>query len=277
MPRSAAHSWLWALVVAAVQMGGAGAQALDLYTTQTVTSGTAEPRRAIGFAQCLRQVLVKVSGDQRLLDEPLVAEQASHAADLVASYSFRDRLAGIPIHDEQGSYDRPHDLTCVFDPGRLDAFLKRLDRTPWLSRPRLVAVIAIRDMKGAESLLASDSGGVRDEDMRLALAAAAQGLALPLVLPTLQELWQAGIAADSPPAAGNSQPGALARSAGADLALWGTMVWSDAALGWVVDWRLVPSGADQHWEISGVGFDDAFRNAVAGAAQVLSGNGVPGQ
>ncbi|WP_378945211.1 DUF2066 domain-containing protein [Mesorhizobium sp. ANAO-SY3R2] len=273
MARRATHGWLWALVVAAALPAGAPANASDLYTMRTVTSGTAEPRRAIGFAQCFRDVLVRVSGDQRLLDEPLVAEQASHAGDLVASYSFRDRLAGIPIHDEQGSYDRPHDLACVFDPAKLDAFLERLGRKPWLVRPRLVAAIAIRDMKGAEYLLASDSRGGRDEDMRAALAAAADRLALPLVLPSLQQLSRAGIVADG--TASDGRLGALATSAGTDLALSGKMVWSDAALGWVADWRLASSGTVRHWEIRGVGFDDAFRDGVAGAAQVLSGNGEP--
>ena len=45
------------------------------------------------------------------------------AGDYVASFTYRDRLEGIPIHDEQGTYDRPHDLTVNVDPAKIDAAL----------------------------------------------------------------------------------------------------------------------------------------------------------
>ena len=61
-----------------------------------------------------------------------------------------------------------------------------------------------------------------------------------------------------------------------DLALVGSMVWSEETLGWVADWHLVAPGRAYRWQIRGVGFDEAFRNAIAGAAQVLSGHGQPG-
>ena len=57
--------------------------------------------------------------------------------------------------------------------------------------------------------------------------------------------------------------------------LAGTLTWSDAARGWIADWRLIAAGSVFRWRISGVSFDDAFRNAIRGAAQILSGNGTP--
>ena len=53
------------------------------------------------------------------------------------------------------------------------------------------------------------------------------------------------------------------------------MVWNEQALGWVADWRLGSRDESYGWQVRGVGFDDAFRNAMAGAAQILSGNGRP--
>ena len=47
--------------------------------------------------------------------------------------------------------------------------------------------------------------------------------------------------------------------AGGDLALAGSLVWSDEAMGWVADWRLAASGGDHRWGERGVGFDEAFR------------------
>jgi hypothetical protein len=62
---------------------------------------------------------------------------------------------------------------------------------------------------------------------------------------------------------------------GGDLALVGNMLWSEEALGWIVDWRLSAEGKSYRWQIRGVSFEDAFRNAIAGAAQILSGHGRP--
>ncbi|WP_409526985.1 hypothetical protein [Rhizobium sp. G21] len=57
-----------------------------------------------------------MSGDQRLLAHPRLAELRQRAASFISGFSYRDRLAGKPIHDEQGTYDRPHDLICRYDP-----------------------------------------------------------------------------------------------------------------------------------------------------------------
>jgi len=77
-------------------------------------------------------------------------------------------------------------------------------------------------------------------------------------------------------AEGSAPMEAAAAAAGGVVPLAGTLVWSDAELGWIATWRLPFGGEDHRWQIRGVSFDDAFRNALRGAAQVLSGNGEPG-
>ncbi|RWF64141.1 MAG: DUF2066 domain-containing protein, partial [Mesorhizobium sp.] len=62
---------------------------------------------------------------------------------------------------------------------------------------------------------------------------------------------------------------------GADRALAGSIVWNDKELGWIADWRLAEDGKTYQWQVRGVSFDEAFRVAVKGAAQILSGNGQP--
>ena len=59
----------------------------------------------------------------------------------------------------------------------------------------------------------------------------------------------------------------IALSLGADHVLTGHLDWDSKALGWIGTWRL-DSGAP--WTIQGVNFDAAFRDAVGGAAQVVS-------
>jgi hypothetical protein len=49
----------------------AGAGALDeLYTSQAIVTGTGEKNRQLGFRDCLERVLLRVSGDQRLVARP---------------------------------------------------------------------------------------------------------------------------------------------------------------------------------------------------------------
>jgi hypothetical protein len=67
----------------------------------------------------------------------------------------------------------------------------------------------------------------------------------------------------------------VAELSDSELPLVGDLRWSDAALGWVATWSLKARGHRHRWSISGVNYEEAFRNPVRGAARVLSGNGEP--
>lgn len=214
---------------------------------------------------------MRVSGDQRLLVRPELAALRDRAGDLVASFDYRDRLEGIPIHDEQGSNDRPHDLTCRFDRSKFDAALASLGSKPWLAeRPAVVAFLQV-ERGGRRFMLAAD--GVDDPHIAESFAAAAGPMAMRLVLPpkaVLDPIRFDALAEGDLPILGDA-----AKSAGGDVALAGRLAWSDADLGWVADWRIAFEGKAYEWQVRGVSFDEAFRVAMRGAAQVLSGNGQP--
>jgi hypothetical protein len=243
----------------------------SLYRAQSVTNGTGEVNRALGLAPCLEEVLVKVSGDPRLIGDPRVAEMTPHAADYVTGFVYRDLLNGRPPNHEQGTYDRPQYLTADFDRDKIDALLASLGRKPWpLTRPDVVAFFEIEPMRGDRFTLARAGGERLAVDMRLALGAAAERTGLPLQLPQQDEVDT--IRQEKP------EPGALAdvaRTLGGDPLLVGTIAWREEALGWIGDWQLGYKGKDYRWQVRGVSFDDAFRNAVRGTAQILSGNGQP--
>jgi hypothetical protein len=265
---------LTALVMLGCGTAGAG-EVEDLYRAQTIVTGQGEESRRLGFAACLEQVLVKVSGDPRLLGDPAVAALAEQAGPFVTGFAFHDRMAGIPVHDEQGTRDRPYDLTVDFDPGKIDAALRSLGREPWgPPRPRVVVFLGV-GLGGATYLLASDSK--RGRDQREALAAAAARFGMPIALPDEAALAAAGLSYAKLSAVDLSTLDAAARTIGGDLALAGDLLWSEEALGWVATWRLDARGKSHHWQIRGVSFDDAFRNAMSGAAQILSGHGQPDQ
>jgi hypothetical protein len=195
------------------------------------------------------------------------------AGQYVSAFYYRDRFEGKPVHDEQGTYDRPHFLTCQFDPQKINGILQMLGRKPWLGhRPRLVMVLKVHGRTNS-GLLSRD--GPFDPDMREALANAAQRYGLTVNLPSAAMLEGNQINIDK---AESTPPDGLLRLvelSDSELPLVGDLRWNDAALGWVANWSLPVNGQRHGWSVSGVNYDEAFRNAVRGAARILSGSGKP--
>src|SRR5262249_55895081 len=152
-----------------------------LYQAQTAVTGQGEANRILGFALCLTEVLIKVSGDPRLADDPRVAAMGRDAAALVHEFRYHDQMSGTPTRDEQATRDRPGDPTVGLDRSKVDAALRRLGGAPWAGpRPRLVVFLGIRN--GATAyLLARD--GERGQGQREALATAGVKRGLSVALP----------------------------------------------------------------------------------------------
>ena len=112
--------------------------------------------------------------------------------------------------------------------------------------------------------------------MRDSLAAATVPLALSVSLPDTATLNRDGLTAGNIGAASDETVNTVAKATNADVALLGRLSWSDVDLGWIAEWSLSIDGKHHAWSVKGVSFDEAFRNAVRGAAPVLSGNGAPG-
>jgi hypothetical protein len=265
---------LWILwSVLAVHGAHARSVIENIYQAQTITTGLMEENRPAAFARCLMDVLVKASGDPRLLNDRRAIDLSQDAVRLVRTFRYRDRLEGVPIHDEQGTRDRPHDLTVEFDPDRVLETLRTLGREPWTADRPLIALIVSVHFGSAPYILAQD--GERGIDQREALHAASQRVGVPVTLPEKAIVEAARIDPSAAPVIDAAAADALAHQVGADLALVGRMTFSDQAGGWVADWSLSQPKGITHWVVRGVNFDEAFRNALRGAGQILSGNGEP--
>jgi hypothetical protein len=252
-----------ALVLFAVTARAQPVPSDALYQARAIVTGEGEAERGRGFALCLEEVLVKLSGDPRLRHDSRVRSLEAKAGRLVASFHYHDRMSGIPVHDEQGTRERPFDLFVSFDRAAVDAALRSLGRRPWIEkRPRILVLLGIRDAQ-TSYVLASD--GERGLGQRQALAATEQTRALPMILPSVAALAAAGVTYDrldgSPP------------EIGGDPVLVGRLVWMEAALGWTAEWRLPWQGREHRWKITGVSFDDAFRDAADHALAIVSPNG----
>ena len=245
----------------------------DIYTTRAVVTGKDERNRPVGFKLCFEDVLAKVSGDATIVSNSRFETLAASAGQYILTFSYRDRFEGKPVHDEQGTYDRPFFLTCHFDPQKIDSVLKMLGRKPWLGhRPRLTMLVVVHGRTNS-GILSGD--GAFDPDMREALANAARRYGLTVGLPSVATLQSNQISLDTAKVAPGDRLSKVAELSDGELPLVGDLQWSDAALGWVATWSIDASGRRYRWSVSGVNYDEAFRNAVRGAARVLSGNGEP--
>ena len=247
----------------------------DLYQGQTITTGTGARNRPAAFAECFVLAAAKASGDQRLLRDPAILAEARRASDYVRAFRYRDRLERRPIHDEQGSRDRPHVVTADFEPARMDAFLKTVGGTPWTGpRPSLALLVRMDFGAATYPVLSGDD---RSRDPAEAVAAAAKRVGMPVRLPGAgaQALVAEAVGAlylkdGEPPAARRAR-----EALSADLALIGDFRFEPKKRGWVARFGLFGPEAPVRWAVSGVNYDEAFRNGLRGAAQYLSGHGNP--
>ena len=253
---------------------GAAANAADnLYRVQTIVTGQGEVNRATGFATCLEDVLIKVSGALSLAGDQRLEPYKSRASDFVNRYDYHDQMSGTPKRDEQGTRDRPYDLIVDFDPVKIDAVLAALSLKPWLVRRPVLAVFVEMEQGTRKYIVTSDE---KQSDMqRESLLAAASKRGIAIVLPSAALLAKAGVAMEEVSAIAPAAVAAVAAGQGGELALIGHLVWSDQELGWTTVWQLDAQGRLHRWQLKGVTFDEAFRRGLGGAAQILSGNGDP--
>jgi hypothetical protein len=247
-------------------MAAAGA---DLYRAQAIVTGQGEANRIIGFALCLEDVLIKVSGAQKLAGDRRLAPYKSNAKSFVRAFSYHDQMSGKPHRDEQGTRDRPYDLTVDFEESKIDDILKAIGLKPWLShRPRLAVFVEMK--QGSKDFIVT-TDQPQSELQRDALLAAADRRGMSIVLPDAAALAKSNFNAELKTVP-SSTLASVVTEQGGEVALLGRLVWDDRKLGWATQWWMDWRGRTYRWQIRGVTFDEAFRRGIGGAAQVLSGN-----
>ena len=244
-----------------------------LYQARTIVTGRRPETTIPGMVRCLAQVLVRVSGDPRLAQAPGLERFSKDPQAPVKTHSYRDLYAFRPIKDEQGTRDRPYEMTVEYDPAKIDAILASLDSKPWLGdRPRLVVFLGVHHIGSTFMLNTMIDQG---ELMRQSFQDAAWSAAMEVVIPAPETVAKAGLTVDGLPVLNLDQLlGYVDRKVG-QIPLVGMLDWSKPLLAWKARWRLDVAGQEHRWGIEGVNFDAAFRNGVGGAAQILSGNGEP--
>jgi hypothetical protein len=254
-----------AMALAGVRGGPAVAfEPVKIYQASEVVTGNDMRQRPTGFARCLRDVIVKATGNPALATDPRVTALMQHADTYVAYFLYRDTFEGIHHHDDQGTYDRPFDLTVQFDPPKIDSLLKDLGETPWtVKRPTLVPVVAVKGEDPPyrlDRLLSSDIS--TDDpviaDQRQSLEVLADKYGVYLRIPTITDISAWG------------RDGSKATLAPNTALVWGTLRFRLSDGGWSSQWHLRWKGTDHVWGLKGASFDKAYETLVTGAVRILA-------
>ncbi|MER9312721.1 DUF2066 domain-containing protein [Mesorhizobium australicum] len=234
-----------------------------LYRSSVIVTGDREETRVPAIPEGFALAAQKLTGNPDVVHNPTFASLATGAPAMVWSYTYHDRMFGRPIHDEQGTRDRPFDLTFQFDRKRMDHAMALLGERPWLgARPKLALVVEVTDM-ARRYVLAAD--GVHGSDLRASFEDASARFAIPIIFAKEADL--SALVLENVDAIPDESLARLKSRLGADEILVGHLDWETKEPGWHAAWRLPLGTEDKRWEIAGVNFDAAFRNAIGGAAK----------
>jgi uncharacterized protein len=242
------------------------AEVEGLYNAQAVVTGTVEPERTRGFRAGLTDAVVELTGDPWLADGKRIAPLLEDPHRFVAHFEYEDRMKDIPVHDEQGTRERPHDLRMRFKADAIDAALASLGLTRWPAhRPMLAVWLGVRTALSPYVLRADGPNGY---GQRLVIRETAIRRGLPVRLPPAEEAIPAVTVDDI---AAEKAAKLWRRSGDAGALLSGVL--SITADGyWDISWRLDWHDRVRTWALHRVSFDTALKDGIDTAVLVLSGN-----
>ncbi|MEZ5779539.1 MAG: DUF2066 domain-containing protein [Paracoccaceae bacterium] len=250
----------------ALLVAGPTASAIEipgLYTGRAIITGTQDPELTRGLRAALEDVVIKLTGDARPETRPLYAPILEQPRAFLDDMTLEDRMKGIPVHDEQGTRERPHVLTATFASGPLEAAITGAGLDVWaLDRP-LVAVWLGVDTGTGRFVITED--GTEGYGQRLALMDTAERRGLPVRLPRQAE------AAAVPFRELLRRDAASLALPGADAILSGVLTLTEGGY-WNIEWTLAHADQADVLAVEDVSFDVAIRQGIEGMALQLSGD-----
>ncbi len=268
--------WLSALILLAALLSGATAQPLapPLHLREgeaPVDSQSAEDRRQAARL-ALVQVLVRMSGNSAVADDPTVRRSLDQAERLMQHFSYRQEVV-----TETGEAPRRQlYLVARFDPEGVDGILESAGVRLWLSKRPTTLLLVELDEGESRRLIGEDDAAAVDPFQRRARL-----LALPLVLPLLDLEEQIRLTPQALGAGLRDVLGDMGKRYDAPAVLHGQL--TRVADFWVARWTLLVEGRTERWESTGAlrsvllsgadGLGDALgRRYALSAAERLGGS-----
>ena len=237
------------------------------YQATAIVTGTDLRQRPFGFAACLMQVLLKLTGQPRIRDSPAVKALTDHADTLVESFAYVDPRAAVLHHDDQGTYDRSQELTVRFKPSEVDAAVGALGLTIWRGpRPLITPIILVRTRDPDAFLLSLETP--RGADMRASMVRVAADYGVGIHFPTTGELAEWGVDTIG-------SPSPLGTAEKPQVRVTGTLSFNVIEGGWTGSWWTDFGGNQHHWEIHRASYDQAFENMASGVVELAADTGSP--
>jgi len=250
------------LLTTTLAVEAAAEQVPDLFRAETIITGTEEPERSRGLREAFGELLVKLTGNAGIRQDPALAPLLDRAGEFVESIELEDRMRGIPVHDEQGTRERPHYLRVRFQAEAVERALAERGIELWGADRPLVAVwLAVRT-PGEDYVLQAQ--GPKGYGQRLAFEETARRIGLPIAIAPLA----AGETEPSPSESANFEAASLT-GADSGVTLFGTLDLRSGGY-WDAEWLLHGSGADERWTLQRTSFDTAIKEALARCALRLS-------
>lgn len=164
---------LWGCLLVGISGPAAAVTVYGLYTARVPVAGASEAQLSAGYAEGLRQVLVRVSGSQGVLAREGVEALLADAESLLLSYQVS--------RDESGQSV----LGMTFGAVGVNRALASIEAPVWgANRPLTLAWVAVED-RGTRTLVtdSAGNGGELAGRWQAALDAAARKRGLPVALP----------------------------------------------------------------------------------------------
>ncbi len=236
----------------------------DLYKAETIVTGQGEPERLRGFRVVAEDAVIKLTGNAKLAGNARIKPILDQAATLVADFTYEDRMKGIPVHDEQGTRDRPHFLRVRFDKAKFDQALRSARLKKWGGERPVVAIwLGIKEARGKYVLAAEGPEGYGQREV---LKEASKKRGVPIVLPPA---GQSAITYETIDKSIWHLLDQEAHKLGASAVLYGTLDF-DGNIAWNTRWTVAGKRAYAKWSMKEVTFDTALKGAIERTAAAFA-------
>ena len=236
------------------------AEVNNLYEAQGPVASRDDTDRANLSPQLLRQVLLKVVGNESLLTAVDIEPILSNAESFIQQFEYE--LISLPDAD----LTRPDELALKlrFDPTSVNQAIRQLQLPIWGKTRPDILIWSVVEQGDSQTLIGLESA---PQDILKPLSDAAESRGLPLLMPLLDLQDQSALTAADVWNDSQSVIDAASTRYQPDIVLTAKMTFADDNSS--IAWHVTSEGVDERWQSSG-SLDEALKQGFGHLADKLS-------